>query len=353
MSDQGVIARPEDELGTPEPSLRDELAHALKGVQERTDETPEAKAARVRDEQGRFAKAEEARKEEAAKPRETLKLPEKPAEEAKPAEAAAPVAKAPDGWTAAAKAKFSELPADIQAEISRREADMHKQFTRQDEERNLGKQIRELTQPYAAVIRAEGGDTLAAYNQFLNTAYIMRTGTQDAKRNALLQVAQQFNVDMSGLLQQQPQQSQAPQYQPQIAAIVQAELDKQRQIQERHTVESSIAEFASAPGHEHFNQLRTVMGALLESGAASDLQDAYDRACYADPEIRSTLAAQNMREAEAKRLSEAQARTDAAKRAAVSVSGGPGGARVPSGAGTERSLGDELRANLRAATGRV
>lgn len=362
MSDQDL--KPIDEaaaedLRTP----HDDVAAAFAEVKARETETPEAKAERVRDEAGRFAKAEKDRAAEPERKTGTLTLPPDKvvavgaptAEGAQTVVPPATTVKAPEGWSAPMKEKFSALPPDVQAEITRREADMHKQFTRQDEDRNLGKQIKDITTPYAAIIQAEGGNPVSAMQMFLNYAYIMRTGTPEAKRSALLQVAQQYSVDLSGGLQHASDTQQQPQgVQPQqVSALVQAELDKYRQSQESDRLKGEVEAFAASPGHEHFETVKAMMGSLLRDGHAKDLQDAYDRACYADPDIRSTLAAAKTAEAETKRLADLNEKAAAARRASGSVSGGPGGAK-PNGSGIpERSLDEELRANMRAALGRV
>ena len=300
---------------------------------------------------------------------------EKPQAQAKPAErktgtltvpdkvAAAPTSKAeakplnaPEGWAATAKAKFATLDPDIQAEVIRRESDMHRQFTAQDQDRSLGKKIRETASPYLATIRAEGGDEAAAFQQFLNYAHIMRAATPQQKAQALQNVAQLYNVPI-GQQAQQPQTHSALQAlqakQNEMAQWIEQQ-NQQRQNQEQAQLFSEIAEFQSADGHDHFEQVKELMGSLLMSGQAKDLQDAYDKAIWANPEIRSTLTAQQLAAAEEKRIAEINGKTGAARWAAGSISGGgPGGAK-PNGAAVERSLGEELRANFRAATqGRI
>jgi hypothetical protein len=352
MSEQGVIT-PELPLGqtadvtpspaAPEPSLHDQIKTVMKAVVE--PEGPEAKAQKARDEAGRFVKTE----------RETLTLPA----DKGPTQTIAPV-KPPEGWTAPMKAKFATLDPEVQGEIIRRETDMHRQFTTQDQDRTLGKGIREVAAPYLASIRAEGGDEKKAFESFLNYAQVMRGGNEFLKARHLAVIMRDFNVSPQALYSilqggnVQPGQSlQPPMTQADIAKIVQAELDQQRQTQEEAELHGKIQAFAADAGHEHFEDVRPIMGALLQSGHAKDLQDAYDQSLWAYPEIRSTLAAAQVSEAESKRLTEAKAKADAAKRAAGSVSGGPGGAKPPTGTGVERSLGEELRANFRAATGRV
>ena len=341
-------------LGTPEPTLKDELRHAFKEVVKEAPEgeTTAQREDRLRDAQGKFTEKPAQAKTE-RKPG-TLTLPEKTAapqqtKEAKPVTA-------PEGWTATAKAKFATLDPEIQAEVVRRETDMHRQFTAQDQDRSLGKKIRETAAPYLATIRAEGGDEGAAFQQFLNYAHIMRAGTPQQKAQALQNVAQLYNVPLG-------QQAQQPQTHPALQALEakQRQIDQwieqqnqQRQNQEQAQLFSEIADFQSSDGHEHFEQVKELMGSLLMSGQAKDLQDAYDKAIWAQPDIRSTLTAQQVAAAEEKRMTEINGKTGAAKWAAGSISGGgPGGAK-PNGAAVERSLGDELRANYRSAVnGRI
>ena len=353
IRDQAEIPNPSvDTSPPPELSLRDEIASRMEAVKTAPEgETVEQRDARVRDDQGRFAE-----KAKEAKPRETLTLKDKaPAvDNAAPAAPAAPAVKPPDGWTATAKAKFATLEPDIQAEIVRRETDMHRQFTTQDQDRTLGKGIRETAAPYLATIRAEGGDEKQAFAQFLNYAHIMRSGTPSQKAQALQAVAQQYNVELGQPLQQAPQNQQfenALQRLDRLERERQEEI-QQRQVQEHSTLTGEIEAFKAEPGHEHFEAVKTFMGTLLQSGQASTLKEAYDQAIWANPEIRSTLTAAQTANAEQKRLNDLKDRSGAAKWAAGSITGGPGGIKA-NGATIERSLGEEIRANMQAALGRV
>lgn len=62
---------------------------------------------------------------------------------------------------------------------------------------------------------------------------------------------------------------------------------------------------------------------------AEILQEAYERACYADPDVRDALLAKQEAEQEAKRRHEAQAKAKAARRAGASVTGAPTGSSQP------------------------
>ena len=355
MSEAGVKAPEQsqqigqDNTTAPEPTLREQVSHAFKELEaknapapEKPAEAPKPETGANRDQSGKFAaKAPEAK-------RETITLP------AKTVEAAPAPVKPPESWTPAAKAKFAGMDPDLQKEVLRREGEMTKQFSVIDEDRTLGKKIRSAAAPYLATIKAEGGDESAAFGAFLNYAHIMRSGTPQQKLQALQNVAQQFNVPLGS----QPQQAAPNQAFESLAQRLdrlererQADLH-QRQVQEQFSLSSEIEAFSSEAGHEHFETVRELMGSLLQSGQATDLQDAYDKAIWANPEIRSTLTQAQLAEAEQKRLSQTQANTGAAKWASGSVIGAPGGSK-PNGVIAERSLGDEIRANMKAATGRV
>lgn len=326
--------------------LRDAIKNAVEEVKAK-DETPEQKAERARDEQGRFAKPPAKRETLTLKPGKPVDIPVK--------DAGIPV-KAPDAWKEPAKAKFAALDPEVQAEITRRESEMHRKFTSQDEERTLGKKIREIAQPYEAIMRAEGASVEDSFRSLMNMAYQMRTGSAETKRQILLSTARAYNVDLGVPLQQGHTDPTIAALQREIAELRQGQQAQvqQHQQQQDAVIKSELDAFLAEPGRDHFEAVKGVMAALLNSGQAQTYQEAYDKATWANPEIRSALVAQQQREAEEKRAAEQKAKADAAKRAAGSVTGSPGGVRPSNGAGNgSASLRDEIRANLRAAQGRV
>lgn len=355
-----------DSTPTPAPSLRDTIKAAVEVSKAPVEgETQEQKDQRVRDEGGRFAKGGQPKTGTL-----TLKDPKAKVETGtSPATATgadglrvagaevavAPSAKAPDGWKETAKAKFAALDPEVQAEIVRREKESHQKITSQDEDRTFGKKMRDLGRPYEATMAMVGANHETAFQDYLRTAHILYTGSPELKIQALRAIAQQHKIDLGTPLPQAPSD-------PNIAALMrevselrqarQAEI-QQRQNQENTVIKSAYDAFLAEPGIEHLDRVKPVMKALLESGAAETYRDAYDKAVYADPELRSTLLAAQQRETEEKRAAEAKAKADAAKRAAVSVTGGPGGVRPSTANGADGSLRDQIRANMRAAQGRI
>jgi hypothetical protein len=233
----------------------------------------------------------------------------------------------------------------LRAEIAKREQEFEKLATRQDEERNFGKQLKSVIDPYMPIINAEGGNPAAAVQQLLNTAYILRTASPAEKTKAVLQIAQAYGVDLS-------QASQPQAYvDPLQERIERLEWEKQQQEtaaqqREQAALASEIEAFAKDPSHPHYDAVKPDMAALLAHGRATSLKEAYDMAVYARPDIRSTLLDAQLRAAEEKRVAEAKAKADQARRAGGSVNGSPGLA-VPNTGAPDRSLREELQANFR------
>jgi len=314
-----------DTLEETEVSLRDQIKSAITEVNEpeEGDDLPEVIEKieeKPRDETGKFKKAEE--------------VIEKEIDDPAPASLSGPM-----------KAKWKELPQDVRAEWSKRENDIHKMFTAHDGELRLGREMKDVISPYIPIIQAEGGTPVKAVSDLLNTAYVLRTGTPEQKANLLYQVAQQYGVDLGKI--------QSPQYTDPTIKSLQDEIQQlkqqtspeviEKQLQERienARIQSEVNAFAADTSKIHFEQVKADMAALLGNGRAKDLQEAYDMACWARPEIRSTL----LESQEAKKKEEIANK----KKAAVSLTGSPG-VFEPNSTPPNRSLRDEIKANIQAA----
>ncbi len=365
MTDQDQPIKPEE--------IDDFDADVRKAVSDLNIETPpEAQVSidkpdtRPRDESGKFIETKD------AKP-VTAKTAEEPPAGIVPdpaqqiPQAAPPAIQPPKGLRPEFKAKFGELSPEWQAEINRREADAAKVLASQDDERLMGKRINEMANPYLPTIRAEGATVEKAFSDYLQTAHVLRSGTDMQKAQSVAQVMQMFKVNPQTLFSvlqggnvQPGSQASPGAFDPRVNTLeqrlAQIEQDRQteiqqRQQQEQRSLESQIEEFSSKPGHEHFDRVRTHMGILLDNGIASDMEDAYQRAIYADPEIRSTLSAVTAQTGQ--RVTQQIARVANAKNAAASVTGAPGSSRPLNGSGSVGSIEDDLRAAMREVTGRV
>lgn len=231
----------------------------------------------------------------------------------------------PASLSAVVKEKWKELPAELRTEWAKREEEVHKGFTRHDEERNFGRTIKEAATPYIPIIQAEGGTVEGAFKDLLNTAYILRTGSPQQKAQLVAETCRQFGVDIAALGEQQEYVDPTiTQLQAEIAQLKQLAspdyIQKQLQTaQETANINNEVQAFASDPANVYYQQVKHIMASLLGSGQAANLKEAYEAACYANPQVRSTLIQQQTAELKAKQKAE----IDAKRHAASSITGSP------------------------------
>ena len=329
----------------PDTSIRDSIKSTIEDIKTReSGEEPKEKPAAIKE--AKPDKVKPAFNKEAQPTKEFVenKIEEKPI-------------KAPESLPASMKAKWGELPREVQQAWANREEEVHKGFTKHDEERIYAKQIKEVMTPYQAMIRAEGGSDIGAIKDLMNTAYLLRTKNPQEKGQILLQIARQYGADLSQAMQAQ-QSPQVPAYVQQLEQKLarleqgQEQVRLQEQQKEQAAIQQQIDAFAAdTENYPHFESVKAHMGVLLQGGLAKDLQDAYDQAVYARPDIRSTLLESQSASNEAKRVAEAKAKADAARKAGSSIKGAPGMTAPKDGVVPNRSLREELRVQLRNATG--
>jgi len=260
----------------------------------------------------------------------------------------------PASLSGAIKEKWKDLPADVKAEWSKRENDFHQAMTRHDGELNLGRKMKEVINPYMPIIQAEGGTPETAVRDLLNTAYVLRTGSPAQKAEIIRTVAQQYNVDLNQAVQ--PREEVHPviaQLQQQIAdlqtkANPEAIRNQLQSELESANIQEQIKAFASDASNIHFESVKAPMAALLDSGQAQTMKEAYDAACWANPTIRASLLKEQQSQLEAKRKEEIKAK----KQASASISGSPE-LTSPANRANQISLEDELLTQIREASGQI
>jgi gas vesicle protein len=280
---------------------------------------------RARDEAGRFAAKETA--------------PEIPKDEPKPI-------KAPSSWKPAAqeaylKAERGEAltPEEVRIltnEANRRESDFHRGVEEFKTHAQKARAYEAVIAPYQQTFQSLGVDAPTAIGHLLKADHTLRYSDPATKAQYFQQLAQQYGVNLEQI--QNP-----PQYDPQTQYLMQ-QLNELRQTQaqwhnsiqqqEQTRANHELEQFASA-GNAHFDAVRNDMADLLETGKATSLQDAYEKAVWMNPDIRQSLIEQQRSEAQKKAMSEAQALR--AKTAAVSVKGSS-----PSAGGVQTN-GSDLR----------
>lgn len=334
----------------PEDDLRSALVSAVRessAGEAGTDTPPAAKdgaapvdktaADRARDAAGKFAS------KPADKPAEGAKASE-PAAAAPDGTAAAATRKAPASWSKDTQEAFATLPPAIQDQVLKREADVAKGFDERAAKVKVYDDLNTVLAPHAETFRRNGHSPIQGIQMLLQAQAALDQNPVEAIKH----IAASYGIDLSGLspnqAAQRPQPSQEAIRLARLEQHIQrqAEAEQQRQHQ---SVASSIEQFASNPANKHFAAVEGRMVALIQSGQAKGIEDAYEQATWLEPSIREQLLAE--RTGAAAGAASDQAAVQRAKQASSGVRGAPSGA-VPAAPKPKGSLREELMAAVNA-----
>lgn len=249
------------------------------------------------------------------KDEEILKLAE---EAAKP-----PVRNLPKSWKKEHEAIWKGLSPEAQAYIEQREAQVEEGFKANAADNAYGKSMKELMQPYEALLTSQGvKDHGHAVRAVMNAHFVLSTKSPEEKARFMAQLAKNYQVDAAKVAEYYAADP-APKLSPleqQLSARLSAIENGQKQTYEA-TLEAVKAEsaaeveaFASDPKNPYFNE---VMGevALLMQDPKLSLAAAYERAVYANPVTRAKELTRLKDEAEKTAREEAEKAAAAAEKA--------------------------------------
>lgn len=265
--------------------------------------------------------------------------------EVKPEAALAP----PKTWRAEALAKWETLPAEVQREVLKREEDIFKGLESYKADAQIGRSLNQVLSPYMPMLQQAGVNPLQQIESLMQAHHGLATGTPEQKQRFFSELARAYNVPLSGeLVGEEP-----PFVDPQVAAL-QKEIaalksktsarEQQEAATLRATLQKEIDAFAADPKNVYFDEVATDIAALLKSGTASTLAEAYEKAIWLNPATRAKEQSRLTAEAEAKAKAEAEAKAAAAKKAtAANVRSSPKSASAAAPLG---SIDDTLSAAL-------
>lgn len=340
-----------------EPSLRDDLDAAFEAQPSDEPGVSQAGDTRPRDEYGRFAKGSERGQErvEPFRQGQGTGQAQRPAAagpagaaQAQPAEL-----KAPQSWTPAAREKWQAVPAEVQAEIHRRESEMGRMLQTTAQDRQAIDAFERIVRPYELFIAQENSTPLQAVASLFKTAAELRVGTPQTKAALVAGIISDYGIDINtldnylearvkgGTVSVQQPQAQQPMRDPRVDQYLWQMQQQQAYAEqvETHQMRQGLDAFAQA--HEFYSDVAATMADIVEvrarQGQAIDLEQIYHQACALDPQV-STIV--NQRSTRSAQPSQALLR---AKRAAVSVrnESTPQGATIP--------RDDSVRAGIEAA----
>jgi hypothetical protein len=130
---------------------------------------------------------------------------------------------------------------------------------------------------------------------------------------------------------QQPQQQQPQQLPPQLQPLIQQVQTLTQQAEENRMRPhlDAVAQFASDPANVYFENVRGRMRTLIQTGQARDLPDAYQQACWSDPQVRPLMLQQQQQAQAQAAEAAARARAAGARHASGSITGSPAPGATP------------------------
>ena len=264
---------------------------------------------------------------------------------------------APNHWPKDFAGKFEALEPAAQHMFMERYKDLEGDYTKKTQAlaqyRKRQEAFDEIMQPHKSDFERAGMDEVAAVRQLLAAHDYLRKDPQ----NAINWLANQYGVDVGAVgndpaLEDEFADPQVKQLQQQVAQLTGFIQNQQTQQQShvQQSTQSLIDQFAAEtdangnPKHPHFERVRGVMGSLISSENAKDLNSAYEMAVYADPELRAEqVKAMAAAESQNNVKTEAVAKAKKAARSKVRGSATPAAPALPANA----SIRDTINASIR------
>jgi hypothetical protein len=315
---------PSEAPEAPAPSLRETIEQAY----DHPETSDTGQSDRARDNYGRFV-AKDRDEPGVAEPK--VPSPEKPIPETqtRPEPVTEPrVTQAPEHWSAEFKADFSKLPPEGQAILLNRHREMEADYTRKSQASASAIQFSQALSPVfndpdiAGSLQREGFTPVQAVQQW--AAFHKQAMSPDTRNriNLLVDLSQRMGLDPAKLFATQSPQpipglkpedqndpairyfadhlgrttSEISALKNQLEQMRQAEA-QQREQQTLNATRQSIDQFAAEKGangqplRPHFDAVLDDIIELFKVNPERDMQEAYEKAIWANPEVRARMLA--------------------------------------------------------------
>lgn len=279
------------------PSLRDQIENAVDTVTEAPEvvetEVTETKSDKPRDESGKFKSTKE---EVTEAPIDEVQ--EEVSLEAKPSKPR------PSSWKKDYEESWGKLDPTLQDYIAQRESDFAKGVSTYKAQWDQAQPILNSIEKFAPVLQQNGVDPAQWINNLGTAHQTLVFGNPDQKLQMFAQLANDYGVDLNGLLgggqQASPQFSMIAQELSQIKNQWQQFQSQQEQM-EQTQLKGEIESFSK--DKPYFDDVRETMAGLLQNNMASDLNTAYDKAIRLHDDIWQKVQSEQTRSSQTEQKS--------------------------------------------------
>ena len=226
----------------------------------------------------------------------------------------------PKSWPKEMHEHWPKVDPKVQEYWETREKQMLDGLDQYKDHASFGKSLREVLSPYRPIIEAAGIDEAKAVQTLLNAHYRLTQGSLDQRQLAYQELGKNLGL---------AKDEQAAAVDPTTKALqdrlnaLETSLTSREQatfVEAQTRVANEVEVFASDPAHTYFDEVADDIVAMIRSGAS--LQEAYDKAVWANPVTREKEYARRLADDEKKHKENARLDALKAKQAAsVNVRG--------------------------------
>jgi hypothetical protein len=259
-------------------------------------------------------------------------------------ETAPAVDEPPAGLSPQAREEWKDTPPEMKKAIAKREEQFAQGIFQYQADAKRAHAMDGAMKPHQQLFALNGNNPPEMVGNLLQTASLLQMGTPAQKAQVAAKIISDFGVDIATLDSVLsgagvPRETSQPQQNVQ-EQINQALAHRDQQHQQNHhnqqmnAVQGDINAFAQDPKNEFYKDVYPDMADILEMagnrGLNMDMPTAYARACQLRPDIKAIIDGRT-----------SGANVGRANKAAVSISGSPGG--DSNVGGQEESISDTIR----------
>jgi hypothetical protein len=196
----------------------------------------------------------------------------------------------PKTWTPAAAEALKAASPLIQAEVAKREEDMFRGLEGYKADANLGKVFHTIVSPHMALMQQHGVDPQVLIPNLLDAHKILSLGSAEQKLTYFRQLAADYGIPLEQAA------AEAPYVDPEVQRLTienrRLQSERQREQQQaathaRSTAAQTLDAFIADPKNIYFEEVGNDIAKLLEGGVCKTLQEAYEKAVWANPVTRA------------------------------------------------------------------
>jgi len=226
---------------------------------------------------------------------------------------------APDTWRKEAKEAWAAVPPVVKEEMRKREADISRYVEQVKVPVSVGEQFTKILEPYLPMFQANNINPWDNVTHMLKAQELLLFGSPETKLAMVQSLAQQAGVKLEGGQLSSTENSQAryiQQLEQRLGQLEGGVKNITSTVHEARTaeLEGSIMAFAQdTEKHPYFFDVADKITHFIKTGAATNLDDAYQLAVMADPvtkakaiDAEATRVATQKADAEKERVDKAR-----------------------------------------------